>query len=433
MFRNPLRDQSPATLSYVVRLARDYFASGATMFFSAGCQFAWFLILARSLGATNFGALMMILAVCNLASALCGVGAADAMLRQTARDSRNYHTMLGHGLLVIGVTGVVLSTIAVVILWGLLSIQVGVDLDLYVIVLFAITNILLTTFIAYAEHTFLGLGAFQKANIIEAGFSLVRLLTAAVACLWFGVGTLGEWAVWSTGAHLVVLAACIAMVAPLGLPIWNLDRRELLLGFHYCTPRFADALRVNCDRIVLGIVAPASTLANYAIATRMTQVSQLVVNSLNRIVYPRFASRKKFGLHSVRPTAVIYAVSICVIAVSTAATIFMVAPVLPWLLGSSYENVVPYLRVLCWLLVPLAMQTVPYDLLGAFDRHRERATLYNTTSLAGTALTALVIYSWGVPGAFVAIYVVECGLALALWGLLLHLSQPEAADAPAKA
>ncbi len=433
MFSSLQVEKGPVTLSRLARIARDYVASGATMFFSAACQFAWFLILARCLGATNFGALMMIIAVCNLASTLCGVGAGDAILRHTARDLRSFPAMFGHGLLVIGVTGIALSAIAVLVLRLLLATEAIVDLNLLPLVLFAVTNILLTTLIAYAEYIFLGLGALRKANLIEAGFSLVRLLSVALACLWFGVNSLDNWAVWSAGAHLIVLAACIVMVKPLGMPIWHFSRRELVLGFHFCTPRLTDSFRINCDRIVLGIVAPISVLANYAIASRMTQISQLVVHSLNRIIYPRFASQKEFGLHSVRLMASIYAATIAGIATVTAVGIYIAAPMLPLLLGGSYESVSYYLRVLCWLVIPLAMQTVPYDLLGAFDRHRERANLYNSVSLVGAVLTAIVIYYWGVSGAFVAVYLVEFGLMLGLWSLLLRLSQTEAAGAPMKA
>lgn len=416
------------TIGRLVPIAHQYLASGATMFFSATCQMGWFMILARYLGVNDFGALMVITASCSLAAVLCGMGAGDAMLRQTARDPRSFPTMLGHGLLVITVTGIVLSAIFVLVLRGLLAVQTSVSVGLFPLSLFAVTNIVVFALISYSQQIFLGLGALRQANLIEMGFSLVRFLSAAVACLWFGVTTLDAWAVWTAGAHLIMLAACIAMVKPLGLPAWQINRHELVLGFHYCTPPLLDLLRVNTDRIVLGIVVPASVLANYAVAARITRVSQLVVNSLNRIVYPRFASRKELGLCRVRKMAVVYLAAIISIASITAAGVYIVAPLLPKLLGEPYESVIFNLRLLCWLIVPLAVQTVPYDLLGAFDRHRERAHLYNGMSLAGAALTAIMIYSRGITGAFVAAYVVELGLAVGLWYLLLRLAQTETTE-----
>ena len=426
----PLPGTSRAAIKRLVPIAQEYMASGATMLFSAICQFAWFIILARYLGVVEFGFLMVMTAICTLASSLCGVGAGDAVLRHTARDRRSYPELLGHGLLVITATGLILSIVSVLVLQVILGPETSHRVGIGQIALFAFANIWLASLISFSEYIFLGLGELPRANLIEIGFAFVRLMSAVIGCALFGAATLGEWAVWTTGAHLIMLAVCVAMLKPFGWPVWQINRHELALGFHYCTPRMLDALRVNCDRIVLGIVAPANVLATYAVAARITQVSQIVVNSLNRIVYPRFASRKEFGFRSIRPMAIAYLSGVTGIATLTAAGVYMIAPFLPVLIGKSYESVIFNLRVLCWLIVPLAMQTVPYDLLGAFDRHRARAILYNTMSLAGASLTAAMIYHWGISGAFTAAYVVETGLAAGLWGLVLHLARTEAPQPP---
>jgi O-antigen/teichoic acid export membrane protein len=429
MPRRLLSEKDLASMRRLFPIAREYLASGITMTFSAVCQFAWFVILARSLGVSEFGALTIITAICALAAAFSGVGSGDAIIRHTARDRGNYPAILGHGLLVIAVTGVVLSAVSVAVLRVPLGAQTNGHISLLPLILFAVTNIIVANLIGFAQSIFLGFGDMRVANLIEMGFSLVRFLSAAIGCLAFGVASLDAWAIWTAGAHFIMLAVCALIVKPLGRPIWQVNRHELGLGFHYCTPRILDAMRVNSDRIVLGIVVPATALANYAVAARMAQVSQLVVNSLNRIVYPRFASRKKFGLRRIRPMATLYLATITTIAGMTAVCIYIMAPLLPRLLDSHYENVVFNLRVLCWLIIPLAIQTVPYDLLGAFDRHKARANLYNSASIAGAATTALLVYFRGISGAFLAAYVVESGLAICLWALLFHLGREETSRA----
>jgi O-antigen/teichoic acid export membrane protein len=427
----PMSEGRIAAARRLIPLVRQYLASGTTMVLSAACQLAWFILLARWLGVTEFGGLMVTTAVTALAAALGSLGAGDAVLRHVARDRASYPGMLGHALIVLSVTGIVLSIVAAFFMSMLLGAEVAGRIGFLRVLLFAVASIWLANLIGLAQYVFLGLGDFKRANLIELGYAAGRLLTAVVACAGFGVSTLGAWAVWFFAAHVLMLAACVALLWPLGRPIRHVDRAELVLGFHYCTPRALDALRTNADRIVLGIVVAASVLANYAIAARIAQVSQIVFNALNRIVYPRFARRKSEGFRGILRTALAYQTGVAGLALLTALGLYVIAPVLPVLVGAPYESAIGYIRLLCWLLVPLAMQTVPYDLLGAFDRHGIRATLYNSVSLAGAALTALAVYTAGITGAFVALYLIETALAVGLWAVLLHLARAEPATSEA--
>lgn len=421
----PLSQDKRDALRRLLPFARQYLASGSTMLLSAACQFAWFIVLARYLGVVEFGGLMVVTAVTALGAALASLGAGDAVLRHTARDRTAYPRMLGHALIVLTVTGLCLALIATAAMWLLLGGETAARIGIGRLLLFALANIWMACLISLAQYVFLGLGDLKRANVVELGYAVGRLVSAVVACIGFKAATLAEWALWNFAAHAVILAAAVALVRPFGRPVWHVERSELLLGFHYCTPRMLDALRVNTDRIVLGIVVAASVLANYAVAARITQVSQIVVNSLNRIVYPRFARRKAEGFLAIRRTALLYQAGVCTLALATACGVYLVAPLLPLIIGQAYESTIGYIRILCWLLVPLAAQTVPYDLLGAFDRHGVRATLYNSVSLAGAAAMALAVYLWGIAGAFAAVYVIESALAVGLWLLVLHLAHSE--------
>lgn len=404
--------------SYVRRalpILHRYAASSGTLLVSAAAQFLWFIILARQLGIVQFGQLMVIVAVTSIAAPLCGIGCGEAVIRRTARDPGHYPAMLGHALILSVLTGVLLTIASTLILCALVNASAVVWVNVTIMAAFSIANIVLYRYASLVEQVFIGFFRFTYANIANIGFSLIRLLTTVLACLVFHIDSLAAWAAWTLGGHLFACAAGFLLSRSLGHPVWRIDRDEMKLGFHFTTPRLMDALRQNTDRLVLGMIAPASVLGSYGTASRMAQTSQTVVGALNRIFYPKFAQRKDGGFRGLAPLATRYVMVVTGLATATAVGVYLVAPLMPYVLGHAYQDVVPDLRILCWLLIPVSIQTVPYDIFGALDRHSMRAAIYNTMSLVGVCGTAIVTYTYGITGAFISAFVVQTALAGSLW------------------
>lgn len=406
-------------------MVRRYIASSSTLLFGAMSQFVSFVLLARSLGIDQFGKLMAITAVTSLAMVLCGLGAGDSMIRRTARDPEQFSLMLGHGLILIAITGVPLAAISTLALHLFIHANGSAVTNIATFGLFSAANIVMYAFVSFVERAFLGHMDFRRANVVNAGFSLIRLLALVLAVTLFRIQTLQDWALTTFCAHLVASGIGWIMLRSLGRPIWQIDRSELRLGIHFSTPFVVDALRQNVDRIMLGIVAPISVLGSYGAATRIVTTSQLVINSLNRIMYPRLAQTAEQGIGPVIRLGVSYLCGASLVAVGTSAAVFVVAPLVPLVLGSTYQPIVFDLQILSWLVVPIAVQTIPYDIFGATDRHRTRATIYNSVTLTGTAGTAFLIYIWGVTGAFIGAYGVQIALAIAQWIAITIIARRE--------
>ena len=400
-------------------ILKRYSASTATLLVSSACQFLWFVILARSLGVDRFGHLVIVLAVTTVGGAVSGVGGADAVIRRTVRNQNDYPLMLGHSLLLLFSVGSVVATVTTVLLSMIVYASPVPSLNVLIMLSFSIANVILFPLMTLVEKSYIGFVNLFWANLINMGFSISRLITVALACLVFRVDSIGEWAVWTLGGHLVANVVGVLLLFRLGWPIFRVDRSELRLGFYYSTPFAIEALGQNVDRFVLGLVAPAIVLGNYGVASRMAQVSQVVIAALNRILYPAFAQRKELGVAKIRGDATRYLTVIVILSIATATGVFAIAPLMPIILGPKYAGVVSDLRVLCWLIVPVAMQTVPYDILGAFDHHPRRASIFNSVTLAGAAGTAVAVYIFGVTGAFASVYIVQmvrsCSLLFAFY------------------
>jgi O-antigen/teichoic acid export membrane protein len=101
----------------------SYFVSAGTLVFGQVAQLIAFVVLARHLGVAQFGYLMIINAVTAIPVTLCGLGANEALIRRVARDPRAYPMLLGHNLIMIGGTGVVLTIVSAVVMYFLVKVS----------------------------------------------------------------------------------------------------------------------------------------------------------------------------------------------------------------------------------------------------------------------------------------------------------------------
>jgi O-antigen/teichoic acid export membrane protein len=401
-------------------IIRTYFASTGTLMISLAAQFSTFILLARGLGPENFGKLMIITAVTSIGATVCGAGSADAMVRLVARDRSAYSSMLGHGLLLIVPTGLLLTVISASLLFFLVRVTASPGSNYAILLIFSLTNILLFYLASYAEQIYMAFQDFLRANIANIVFSLIRLLSAILAFVVFHTSSLTDWAFWTLAAHLLTVTSYAFVLRSAGKPVWKIDWQQIALGIHFCIPNVLEAVRTNVDRIVLGLFILPASLGSYAAATRMVQVSQVIVHALNRVMYPKFAQHKSDGLAAMRSLAIRYVIIVTLMALVTSAIVFLIAPWLPLIVGKAYYELPFDLRVLCWLIVPLAIITVPYDILGAFDHHAIRSRAYVWASIFGIALTVFLAYRFGLPGAFTAAYAQHLIFVWVYWRLLLR-------------
>jgi O-antigen/teichoic acid export membrane protein len=360
---------------------------------------------------------MVIMAVTGLAATVCGLGAGEGIARRTARNRADFPQMLGHGLMLIAATGAVLVLLCTAVL-ALIGRGWGDAAGPGVLLALALANTPLFALVSFYEKALIGQEAYARANVVNLGFALVRLAAAAGATLAAGVVSIAGWAPWALGAHVLAAIGAWLLVRRYGAPVFGLERKELGLGLNFSTPLLIDAVRQNADRVVLGMVASPAIVGAYAAAGRMAQIAQIGVNSVNRIMYPRLVREAAKSEKAAWAFVLRYAGVVLAISTVAAGCVFIAAPWMPVLLGPSYAGVIRDLQILCWLVIPLGLLTAPYDALGAADRHKLRAAVYNPVSLLATALLAGLIFQFGREGAFIGVYLAAGLLCASMWAVL---------------
>ncbi len=192
------------TISTAAPMMVSYLLSSGSLAAASLAQLVTFAILARALGPAEFGLFVQISAVTAIAVQICGLGASDCLLRRVAREPASYPDLLGHNILLIGLTGavLVLGGIAAMVSWT--SMGAGPSVAISTIALLFVGNVVLVRLILLVETVFLGLGQVRSANRSVVGFAIARTATAALACIVFHVSSLAEWAVWQFCGHLLL-------------------------------------------------------------------------------------------------------------------------------------------------------------------------------------------------------------------------------------
>lgn len=405
----------------------SYMASSGSLIMASAAQLVTFAILARFLGAAEFGMFITIMAITSIAVHVCGVGGAECLLRRVAQNDKMYPTMLGHNLILVSISGVLLIILGMVILPYWVEFSTDPVTNYTSLLLYLVTNIILLRLILLVEAVYIGHTNFKAANLSVVGFALARTLAAVLGCIVFGVSTINGWAWWQFFCHLLVALAYWLFLMRLGKPKFKLVREELKLGVFFATPFIFRAIRQNIDLLLLGLLLSPAVIGSYGVARRIVDSSYLNIDAMSRLLYPRFAKMSAGGIDKAWPLAKKAALMALGIAIFTATFIYFLAPYLPLIFGQEYQSMVYFTQVLCWVIIFYALWSVGVEVMGAAGEHGYRAAILNTGNLLGAPVLAFATWLMPPQGTFVSIYLIEFSIALSAWWVLSWLVRKQQA------
>lgn len=422
MNKTELRDRRlPALISRYMPSLLSYIASSGSLIIASAAQLVTFAILARFLGSSEFGMLITIMAITSIAVHVCGFGGAECLLRRVAQDDKIYPTMLGHNLILVAISGILLIAAGMIILPYWVQFSPDPFTNLTSLFLYLVTNIILLRLILLAEAIYIGHTNFKAANLSVIGFAFARTLAAIFGCMLFGVSTINQWAWWQFFCHLLVALTYWLLLMKLGTPRFKLVRDELKLGVYFATPFIFRSIRQNIDLLLLGLLLSPAVIGSYGVARRIVDSSYLNIDAMSRLLYPRFAKLSTGGIDKAWPLAKNAALIALGIAIFTAGFIFFLAPYLPLIFGQDYQSMVYFTQILCWVIIFYALWSVAGEVMGAAGKHGYRAAILNIGNIIGAPILALATWMKPPEGTFISIYLIECSIAICAWWVLFWL------------
>ena len=354
-------------------------------------QAVYFTVIARSLGASKYGAFVGVVGLVGILYPFGTLGSGYLLIKNVARDRHRFSENWGMALTTTFLASSILF--ALVLLSTRFLLPTAIPMRLAVLVaasdLFGmnITGICGQAFIAFDN-----MGWTAWINVL---LSASRLAAAVILAVLYHSPSALQWgAYYFVSTAIVALASLVMVFAKLGAPRFSFLRSfaEAREGLYFSVSQSAQSVYNDIDKAMLARLGTLQATGIYGAAYRLIDVSFAPVWSLLAAAYPNFF---RLGAGGIAAT-VRYARPLILSALGYAAFVGVAllagAGIVPYILGGEYRLTVEALR---WLAVLPMFKVVHYFLSDALAGagHQGLRTLIHL----GVAIFNILINLWIIP------------------------------------
>jgi O-antigen/teichoic acid export membrane protein len=372
------------------------------MLLRAAAQTGIVVLLARQLGAQAYGQFVAIIAVASIFTPFVGLGLSNMVLRNAARDP--VHEAIYFARAARWWWRSWLPCLAVAVIAAIVLLPTGLP---FAAVCAVVGAELLTASLVdlRARHQ----QAQQNTHAygaINAGLPAIRLL--AFGAFFVTIGKTGAtdilwiYAASSLLYSLLVWRPASSQACSSNTP--GLEPMTVVSGLPFSLAAFAVKLQGEFNKPLLA-QSGFGLAGTYNVAQRAVDMASLPLLALQESLWPRLYAQQN-PLPQLRRTGLV----LLVLALALGCALWLAAPLLPWLVGPSYESAVTVLRMLAWL--PLLQ--VFRALLNFQAIHHGYMPLIGWACAIGAAVSVagvmVLVPMLGMEGALLASYTAEAAM-----------------------
>lgn len=398
------------------RLAKDTAHVAFWQAVRIGGQALWVILIARLLGPRGYGAFVGAAGLATALGGFTGLGLGLVMLQDVARDPSLFGDRWQSASRISLASGMVLAILYVAVA----SLVVGHSVQWPVLIAIALSELSLFPIITLAAFAFSSRHRMGIAAALPALMALCRVL--AVLAFWITAPERSLSAYAWFHAAFTLLCAVVAWfwvqlaLRPPPAPL-RLRSRDMREGAGFSVMWMVGNALNSLDKTLVLWLTSADTAGLYASAYRLATVLALPIDALTMAAGPRLfrhgdGTEQRPGLiPRLLASALLYAFV-------AAMALYLLAGVLPWLLGPAFAAAVPAARWMALFVPCYGLRLLGSNVLMASNAKRLRA------AVEGCALGLLVILAWlwvpthGLYGAVAMICCTEAALAVAVWTLI---------------
>src|SRR5215471_7158168 len=353
-------------------------------------QALYFTVIARSLGAQNYGAFVGVVGLVGIQMLFATLGSGFLLIKKVSRKKEQFHDNLGRALL----TTVLASTtlFAIVLLASRLLLP---SIPLALVMLIAAADLFGSSMIYVCGYAFIAFEQMGWTAAINALLSASRLVAAIILTILHSKPTALEWGQFYFASTISAgLLSLLVVFLRLGVPKFRFEQRteDIREGFYFSVMQSAQTIYNDIDKAMLARLSTLEAAGIYGAAYRIIDVSFAPVASVLAAAYPNFF---RVGVGGILVT-LRYARPLIARALGYAALIAVAilagAGVVPLILGSEYRLTSEALR---WLAVLPLLKAVHSFLGDALTGAGYQAL--RTAIGAGVAMFSVCINMWVIP------------------------------------
>jgi O-antigen/teichoic acid export membrane protein len=379
-----------------------------------------FIVLARLLRSSEYGVLSGAVALVTIASQYGSMGAGQLYMRYVSADRSQSPRYWGNALLSVLVIGGIL----VGLLWLLGPWMIRRD-SLRVLILLALSECIFVQITVCASMVFQTFEKMRVSATLTLLTSLLRLVFAVSMLVIFGQAYAWQWALASLFISMIVAGAAVWVVTRnYGLPRFSpsLLFKRSGEGFVFAISGSTTSVYNDLDKVILSHYGMLQANGVYSMAYRVINIGTMPIMSLVGAAFPRFFQAGVNGARAVLPMARTLLKRTLVPGALAVAGMFVLAPILPHLVGNSYQEAVSALRWLCLIPVFRCFSLSAGDALSGAGDQRFRLICQATAAIGNGLLNLYLIprYSWH--GAAWASLMTDGALGIMSWCALIYLA-----------
>jgi O-antigen/teichoic acid export membrane protein len=354
-------------------------------------QALYFVVIARSLGVSGYGAFIGVVALVAIASPFADLGSGCLLVKNVSRDKRKFPVCWGTAL--IATTAASLVLFLAVMALSHFTLPLGIPLMLVLLVsasdLFGLN---IVTICSLAFQAFDQLNWTAAINVL---LSSSRLTVALILVALYRHPSPLQWSyAYFCSTMVVAIASSLLVSAKLGAPRfrWRAEPGEVREGLYFSAGLSAQTIYNNLDKAMLARMGTLEATGIYGAAYRLIDVSFVPVSSLTAASISNFFRAGTDGIAAIlsyaKPLllrALGYSFLACVALVACAG-------IVPHILGAEYARTVEALR---WLAVLPILKTLHYFFTNALTGAGHQAL--RARIQASVAIFNVLINLWLIP------------------------------------
>jgi len=388
-------------------------------------QAVYFLIIARALGAEQYGAFVGATALVAILAPFASLGSGNLLIKNVSRNRALFGEYWGNALFMIFTSGLVL----IVLVLCIAPIFLPKTIPLLMIFLLAVTDLIFGRLVDTAGQAFqavLWLSKTAQLNILP---QVTRLIAAFVFVSFFPKsGALGWTFLYLVSTAVSGLVGVLLVYRSLGLPKLAISRitPELAEGFYFSISLSAQTVYNDIDKTMLAGLSTLEATGIYAASYRLIDVAFVPVRSLLAAAYAKFFQHGAAGLSGSMSLAKRLLPVASSYGASAGIGLFLFAPVVPYVLGDEYAGAVEALRWLAPLPFLKAMHYFAADTLTGAGFQGVRSAVQVLIAVFNVLINLWLIplYSWR--GAALSSLASDGFLMLGLWIMVAFFYRQQA-------
>lgn len=377
-------------------------------------QGAYFIIVARVLGAEAYGIFIGITAFVKLLFPFVGLGSVDIFIKYVSRDPKVFRGYWGTALL----TCLIFIIGFVPIVLGLAQLIFTPNTSLLLVLFILLADLLGGKVFDLAATAFVACDHYKLAAQNKVLYGVGKLIAAIALITFFEEGNVIAWGgLYCLGSIFPAIASLLTVNRLFGNPIFNLKKYppRFSEGIFFAISQSAETVNGQIDRTMLVSLGSADAAGIYAAGYRFIDVGYIIIIAVMSATYTRFL---RYGASGIK-AGLKFAVRLIPISVAygtvAAIALLSLAPFTSSILGTEYAESAGVLVWLAPIHLIATLQFIAADTLTGAGFHKTRSVLQVIAAIINFSANLYLIPRFSWQGAAWATLISEIFKLVTLW------------------